>query len=340
MRILFITATRVGDALLSSGLIAELARRHPDARFTVACGPPAAPLFRGLERLDRLIVIRKQSRGRHWLSLWRQVVHRRWDLVVDLRRSALPWLLWTRRRAVPPKAGLEHKIVTFARTLSFDPPPAPEVWTTDDDQRTARDLLGDRTPVLALAPTANWAGKVWPCANFIDLVDRLTGPSGALPGASVFVTGGPGEAEPARALLDAIPEDRLISAFGLDLPATAAVFQRCRLFIGNDSGLMHLAAAAGTPTLGLFGPTDDRQYAPWGAACRVVRTPESKSELVNQPGFNFKTAYSQMTNLGVDTVIAVARDLLAATAACPRGDARTQPQTGAGPSARAAGERA
>ena len=90
MRILFITATRVGDAVLSSGILAELGRRYPEARFTVACGPAAAPLFRGHARLDRLIVVRKKSRGRHWLDLWRQVALKRWDLVVDLRRSALP----------------------------------------------------------------------------------------------------------------------------------------------------------------------------------------------------------------------------------------------------------
>lgn len=340
MRILFITATRVGDALLSSGLVAQLAQRHPDARFTVACGPAAAQLFRGLDQLDRLIVIRKRSHGRHWLDLWRQVASTRWDLVVDLRRSALPWLLWTRQRATAAKGDGEHKVVTFARTLGFEPPPAPTVWTTDADQRTARDLLGERCPVLALAPTANWAGKVWPCAHFIDLVARLTGPSGALPGAVVFVTGGPGEQEQAQPLLDAIPQDRLISAFGLDLPATAAVFQRCRLFIGNDSGLMHLAAAAGTPTLGLFGPTDDRLYAPWGTSCRVVRTPESKSELVNQPGFDFRTAGSQMASLSVDAVMAAAHELLATTGAGPQARTRATRQAVATQAPRGLGERA
>ena len=338
MRILFVTATRIGDALMSSGLLAELARRHPDARFTVACGPAAAPLFRGFDRLDQLIVIRKKSRGRHWWALWRQVALRRWDLVVDLRKSALAWLLWTRRRATPPSAkappaGREHKVVSFARTIDAEPPPNPTVWTTEADERTARETVGTRTPILALAPTANWAGKVWPCENFVELVERLTGPDGALPNATVFVTGGSGEADQVRPLLDAIPAERLVSAFGLALPATAAVFRRSRLFVGNDSGLMHLAAAAGTPTLGLFGPTDDRLYAPWGPACRVVRTPESKSDLVNQPGFDFKTAGSQMTNLSVDSVAAAAEELLAATAARPSGAVRATNAGGSEPEA-------
>lgn len=317
MRILFITATRIGDAVLSTGLLAELARRHPDARFTVACGPGAAALFASNDRVERLIVMRKGPAARHWRRLWAQVVLTRWELVVDLRRSALGWLVRARRRATPPKAGDEHRVVTMARTLGFDPPPGPTVWTSADDVARACALLGaaanDGRPVLALAPTANWAGKVWPVARFVALMQRLTGPDGPLPGAAVFVTGGPDEAHQAQELLDAIPPARRVSAFGLDLPATAAVFRHCRLFVGNDSGLMHLAAAAGTPTIGLFGPTDDKAYGPWGAACRVVRTPESKRELIGRPGFDFKTAGSQMTSLEVAPVERAARELLDAT---------------------------
>jgi ADP-heptose:LPS heptosyltransferase len=311
-RILFITHTRIGDAVLSSALLAELTRRHPDARFTVACGPGPAGLFQAHPQLERLIVMRKRKRAGHWRSLWLQVAARRWYLVVDMRRSAMPWLVWTRDRATPPRnQGNEHRLVTMARTLSLDSPPQPAVWTSADDQRRADALLGHRRPRIVLAPTANWPAKVWPAENFAALVDRLTGPDGPLPGAQVVVTGGLGEEAQAQPVADAVPSERLVSAVGLDLGATAAVFQRCDLFVGNDSGLMHLAAAAGTPTVGLFGPTDDRIYAPRGPACRVVRTPESKQDLTGQPGFNHRTAGSQMGNLRVETVVTHAQGLLA-----------------------------
>jgi len=113
--------------------------------------------------------------------------------------------------------------------------------------------------------------------------------------------------------LDAVPANRRIDAVGLDLPTTAAVFERCRLFVGNDSGLAHLAGAAGAPTLGLFGPSDAGLYAPQGPNCRVVRTPESFHDLVYAPGFDHRTAGSQMTNLAVDAVERAAVDLIAAT---------------------------
>ena len=59
MKILFITSTRIGDAVLSSGLLADLAVRYPSARITVACGPAAAPLFAAAPRVERIIVMHK-----------------------------------------------------------------------------------------------------------------------------------------------------------------------------------------------------------------------------------------------------------------------------------------
>jgi ADP-heptose:LPS heptosyltransferase len=313
-RVLFISANRIGDAILSSGLLAELARRHPQARFTVACGPLPAPLFARHPQVVRVIPLRKEKRAGHWRKLWAQVVASRWDLVVDLRRSAMAWLLWTRRRKLAPlgRDG-EHRVVSFARTCAFDPPPAPTVWTSADDRARAARLLPGEGPALAVAPTANWHGKIWPAERFAELVRRLTGAGGPLAGAQVLVAGGPGEAEQAGPVLDAVPAARRVQAFGLDLPVVAAALQRCRLFVGNDSGLMHLAAAAGTPTLGLFGPTDDRHYAPWGRQCRVVRTPESCRELLTRPGFDCATTPPLMTGLAVAPVERAARELLAAT---------------------------
>ena len=75
MRILFITATRIGDAVLSTGLAAHLLRQHPEARFTVACGGPAEGVFARMPNRDRTLLIDKRRYDRHWLTLWLQTVH-------------------------------------------------------------------------------------------------------------------------------------------------------------------------------------------------------------------------------------------------------------------------
>src|ERR1700727_2336807 len=89
MRILFVTANRLGDAVLSTGLLDHLIRTNPRARFTVACGPVAEGVFQRMPNLDRIVVFSKQTFGRHWLMLWSTVVAHPWDLVVDVRGSAL-----------------------------------------------------------------------------------------------------------------------------------------------------------------------------------------------------------------------------------------------------------
>ena len=73
--ILFITATRIGDAVLSSGLIKLLSDQIPNARFTIVAGPLAAPLFAHVPGLDRVIVMEKGKGKGHWFKLWRQVRH-------------------------------------------------------------------------------------------------------------------------------------------------------------------------------------------------------------------------------------------------------------------------
>ena len=100
VRILFITATRIGDAVLSTGLVDHLLHVHPDARFTVACGPVAEGVFEHMPNRDRTLVVDKRRYDRHWLTLWTQTVTTLWDFAVDLRGSALTLLIPARRRAI------------------------------------------------------------------------------------------------------------------------------------------------------------------------------------------------------------------------------------------------
>ena len=272
MRILFITATRIGDAVLSTGLLQHLGRTYPGAQFTVACGPVAAGVFARLPGLQRILIVDKRRYDRHWLTLWAQTVTHLWDLAVDLRGSALTLLLPARRRAIM-RGGRRpgHRLTHLAGTLGLSDAPMPVAWTNAADQARAAALLPEGGPIIALGPTANWSGKVWPAERFVALFHALA-PS--LPGARPAIFAGPGEAERRMAapVLAALP-GAIDLAGCLSLPEAAACLARCRLFVGNDSGLMHLAAAAGTPTLGLFGPTPASEYAPSGRRTAAVLAP-------------------------------------------------------------------
>ncbi len=315
MRLLFITANRVGDAVLSTGLLRHLLERHPGARVTVAAGRVAAPLFEAVPGLERLLAFDKRPFKLHWLGLWGATALRRWDLVVDLRASAIAYFLPARRRlTMGGSDGGRHRVAELGALLGLDPPPAPSVWLAPRHEAVAERLVPPGGPVLAVGPAANWSGKQWRGQRFAELLRRLTAPGGALEGARVAVFAAGHERAQTQPLIDALPGERALDLAGaVDLPCAAACLQRCRVFIGNDSGLMHLAAAAGTPTLGLFGPSHPRRYHPWGPKAAFLRTPESYDALLRRVVPPGRVQGTLMDGLNVDAVVAAAEDLLRRT---------------------------
>jgi ADP-heptose:LPS heptosyltransferase len=314
--ILFITATRIGDAVLSSGLIKRLHDEIPNARFTVVAGPVAAPLFAEVPGLDEVIVFAKSKDGGHWFDLWRKVRGTKWGLIVDMRGSGISRFLSTKRRAIYRKPHeMMHKVMEAARTLRIeDEPAAPHIFTSPEIEAYAEELTSTGSgPILALAPSANWVGKTWPVERFSRVAMRLLGPNGPMKGGRLMVLGGPDEQEIARNLKDVVIRKQFIDLVGkVDLLTAFACLKRARLFIGNDSGTMHLAAAAGVPTLGLFGPSDETHYAPWGPNTRVVRGPRTFEE-IRMVDPSFQQALCHMMDLPVETVATAAEELLAAT---------------------------
>ena len=185
-------------------------------------------------------------------------------------------------------------------------PPPPRIWPDRIEQSSDR---ADR--ILALAPAANWVGKQWRAERFAELAERMTAVDGPLAGARIAVFAAAAEREQVTPILEHLPTDRLDDRVGVgDLAVVAGHLANCDLFVGNDSGLMHMAAAAGIPTLGLFGPSRTEHYAPWGPRCNYIRTRESYDELVGAPGYDHRTTGTLMDGLAVEDVLAAAKTLL------------------------------
>jgi len=314
LKILFITANRVGDAVLSTGLLAALIRQYPNARITIASGPYGADLFRAVPQLEHLIILKKRSWNRHWLGLWRECLGTQWDLIVDLRNSIVSRLLRAHKRAYHKHRSSQHKVIQNGAVLGLQPPPAPFIWLDANAEREAAKLLPITRPILALGPAANWPVKQWPIERFLELAQKLTAPDGLWPHAPVMVIGDEKERAQMLLLLKGIPPERRIEVLGKDLLTVAACLKQAGLFIGNDSGLMHMAAAVGTPTLGLFGPGYEDIYGPWGNRSAFVRTVESREELLSRLPDAHAREPNLMGGLSVERVLEAVKKLLAKTA--------------------------
>ncbi|WNJ99247.1 glycosyltransferase family 9 protein [Thalassospiraceae bacterium LMO-JJ14] len=313
MYALFVTSTRVGDAILSTGVLSRLMDENPGLRVTVACGPAAASLFEAVPGLERIIVLDKMLGSLHWAYLWAQTVRRRWDILVDLRNAPVTYLIGADKRyRIVRSRGGGHRIRTLAAVIGADKnPPAPKIWLDETRRAAAKWLIPDGGPVLAIGPTANWRGKQWRGQSFAELISRLAAPDGILPGARVAIFGRDDERPMALPVIESVPQDRLLDLVGrIDLLTVYACMERAALFIGNDSGLMHLAAASGIPTLGLFGPSPADQYAPWGPLCDHVQASLGFDEIFPED-FDHRNTDTLMDSLSVDQAEEAAKELWA-----------------------------
>jgi lipopolysaccharide export system permease protein len=307
--LLFIAGNRIGDCVLATGILGRLLEDEPTGGAWLACGPVATSLFAGAPGLARVMPMTKRPMGGHWLALWAAAVGRRWRRVVDLRGSALAWSLWAGERIVwRGQGGAGHQVERLGRLIGADPPPAPRLWLP------AAGRAATEAPFLALAPVANFVGKTWPADRFVALARGLVGAGGPLEGAEIRLYGAPSDGPAIGAVASMLAPLLVRDRSGLgDLAAVAADLARARLFIGNDSGLMHLAAAAGAPTLGLFGPSPIDRYRPWGPRAAWAATtevyPAHWRRLEREPAYRDH----MMDGLSVAAALAAAVDLIERT---------------------------
>ena len=156
--------------------------------------------------------------------------------------------------------------------------PAAELATWRQRLRLAPDGSRPHRPVVAFAPGAVGPSKRWPAAYYADLARRLAGE-----GNCVWVIGGPGEKELAAEIVPAgQPPDQadIRDLTGPDLRNAILALAAANAVVSNDSGLLHVAAALGTPAIGIFGPTSPWHWAPLNPIAAVI---ETASELACRP---------------------------------------------------------
>jgi heptosyltransferase-2 len=172
---------------------------------------------------------------------------------------------------------------------------APVLFPSEADRQFAAGFLarafpGAAGPLIALHPGSGGERKNWPAARWAALGDALFS---LAPDSRVLLVGGEADDAPLAHLRAAWRDRAIHTALDLPLPELAAILQRARLFLGHDSGISHIAAAAGAPCLLLFGPTDPDIWAPLSGAVRIVRAPGD-----------------DLTRLPLDTVVKALREAL------------------------------
>jgi len=297
-RVLIIGPSNIGDAVLTADVIASARRRFPDAHLALVVGERAASLFTGDPRLQTLVELSRfdslLGRLRLAAALWRYHPH----LVVDLRHTLYPLLLkplaaWRYLRRPPkklthmrehqlwklyqqvPEVRVSSRLKAQGKSGSLQPSAfslQPSLWWSEKDLAHVEQLwrrwrFDDAQRVVVICPGARSHIKRWTTDGFARVADRLTVELGVV----VIFAGEPDERPVVEEILGMMAR-RAHSAVGVTtIRQLGALMARAQLVITNDSAALHVASAVQTPTVAIFGPTDERKYGPTSPRRRVVR---------------------------------------------------------------------
>ena len=306
-RILIRATNWVGDAVMSLPAIRAVRARFPDAQITVLARPWVADLYARETAINRVIPYSAASGFRHLSAKLRaaRVLHaERFDCAILLQNAfeaaAIAWLAGIPRRIgyardgrsvlltdpIPvPKPGdiaLHQRfyyLELLRRAHLIDELPDVEAIRLEGREAVAdegRRRFGERglaLPVIGVSPGAAYGNaKRWLPERFAEAALEVAGSCGA----SVAVFGSPGERKLCQLVADMIERGgvRVSNLAGeTALREFIEMAAACRVFLTNDSGAMHIASAAGVPTVAVFGATDDSATGPTGPLARVVREP-------------------------------------------------------------------
>lgn len=273
--ILIVTLSNIGDVILTTPVIASLRALHPDAAITVVVGPKAQDLFRGSRMIDQLVIYDKRAPLMEKISFLSVLRRKDYDLVIDLRNTAIPFLVKTRKRSPLVRKysqinmrerHLEVLRMTGVATKDGDP----FDFFSDADLASALDKLANagvrQSRWISLAAGAASEAKRWPLANYAKVIDKLL----QITEDPVVLVGDTSERLYMEPLRQVAPK-RIHNLAGITtLRESAAIVSQSSLVLSNDSAVMHLGFELNKNVVAVFGPTDPYKYGRRGPHFRVV----------------------------------------------------------------------
>ena len=297
-KILIIRNDGIGDLLNSTPAIALLRQNYFDAEITVLVQPLNAPILIGNPDVDRVLIFDRENehqRLRDRLRFYQNLRHEKYDLVVVMRNASwcnlVAFLSGARYRLgrhqkrfknflTHPWRGQYEKGEVHEVDRNFDL--VRLICDGDGHRRLVLNLLADETAgtkqlladwgiapndfLVGIHPGGSSFDKRWPEENYAQVADALAHEYGA----KILILRGPDEAELERNLQQAV-QSKSIAYAPKSIRELAALIGRCNLFVCNDSGPMHIAAALDVRTVAIFGPTDHVAWKPLSKEATIVR---------------------------------------------------------------------
>jgi len=287
MNILVVTLSNFGDVILTTPVIMALAGKFPQARITVVVGPRARSVLQRSPVVHRIVVYDKKAPLFGKLKFILELRKVSYDWVVDLRNTAIPFLVSCRKRTPLfrkfTKINMRERHLELLSLMKGKGAPDPDgkgqnpvippfcFFNEVDEVFALRSLEVEKVPEkndwIVIAAGAASGRKRWPAPYFKEVIQALHEKTGK----RALMVGLLDERPVAASIAAALPGIVSVLCGDLTLSETAALISRASLLISNDSANMHLGFELGVPTIGLFGPTDHEKYGHEGPKFRVAR---------------------------------------------------------------------
>lgn len=337
-RILVIRFSSIGDIVLTTPTLRALRRRFPDARIDMVAKRQFAELIETNPALHTVFRYDALSGFSGLLRLGHELRQVHYDLCVDLHGNLRSQIL---RLLISSAHQTGYSKEIFARTLLVQAKinryrrivPVPErylaplarfgvqndehgleLFPTEQDKAYIAGLfaaegLRDGEPVVGFGAIAAHPLKQWPIENFIALGQRLIDQHQA----RIVLFGGPGDRENAERIAQQLSNRAIVLCGRVSLLAAAAALKRCAIFIGNDTGTVHIAAAMQRPVVAIFGPTvEEFGFYPYRTPAKVISAPLPCRPCTHtgKGHCKIRDTHACMTTIRVDEVLEAAETLL------------------------------
>ena len=305
----------MGDCLLLTSPVRALKEEFPGFQISILVESRFAGCFEGNPDIDEVLAIAGKKEG------FRLAV-RRYDLVVNLHGgpTSLMYALlargphigfeqyqyrWLYRGLLPapqPRTHATEATLAAFQWLGVQTQTPPPLRYEGHSEASARGRAQLQTPYAVIHPAALLETKRWEARRFAELARSLQEL-----GLTIVLTCGPGEESVVNEVLRHVQSAQVRTALGV--PELAELLRGARLYVGNDSGPMHLAAAVGTPVVAVWGSSDSRSWRPWAVEHVVVQNP---FECNPCPGYRCLVAPTPLCieSVTVEQAFAAARQLL------------------------------
>ena len=274
MHLCIISNNRIGDNLICIQVLNKYIRKYKNnIEITLVTGPLPISVYDDYPMIINRIILEKKKYNFHWIELYKKLIRFKFDEIIDFRSSLISYFLKVNKRSI---FKMKKNINIYKQIQNKFETDISKDFKIKIDR--VRRIISSKN-YACISPFASWPFKEWPLENYL-LMSQYLLKKGI---SKIYILGSAQESKNFESF-SRLLGDKVVNRCGKQhILNDYGLLQNARIFIGNDSAMMHMAAISKVSTIALFGPTNDKVYFPSVLDnCHLIRSSDSYENLLHQ----------------------------------------------------------